>query len=183
MWHRIRKGSLALASLWLALPAAAQSSTKAKIASALSAAPAALARNAAVKDWPDKNGSMATLRGGSNGWVCFPSHPANKYRKNDAMCIDDQWQEWMSAYKQKRKPNISKVGYAYMLSADDWASNTDMSAKAPTPENQWHKLGPHVMVLYPDAKMLEGLPTTPGAMGPYIMAPGSAYAHVMWPMR
>ena len=53
-------------------------SKAAKIASAMAAAPASIAKNATVKDWPDKSGNMALLREGSNGWTCLPSHPENE---------------------------------------------------------------------------------------------------------
>lgn len=169
--------------LGVAGTAAAQSKA-AKIASAVAAAPASVAKNATIKDWPDKTGKMATLREGSNGWVCLPSEPKTKYLKNDAMCLDPMWQEWMAAFVEKRAPKITHVGYAYMLSADEWGSNTEpMVAKEPTPDNQWHHQGPHVMVLYPDASQLAGIPVRPSTSGPYVMQSGSPFAHVMWPVK
>lgn len=156
----------------------------AKIASATAAGPSSVTRNAAVMDWPGKDGKMATLREGTNGWVCMPSNAPTKYKKNDAMCLDAQWQEWMAAVMAQRAPNVTKVGYAYMLTANEWGSNTDpMGATAPTPNNQWHKQGPHVMVVYPDAKSLDGIPIRPSTMGPYVMMAGTPYAHVMWPVK
>lgn len=163
--------------------ATAQSKT-AKIAQAMAAGPSPITRNATIKDWPDKSGKMPVLREGSNGWVCLPSEPQTQYKKNDAMCLDPQWQEWFASVVENRPPRISKVGYAYMLTANEWGSNTDPNgAKGPTPDNQWHKQGPHVMVVYPDMKMLEGIPTQPSKNGPYIMMPGTPHAHVMWPMK
>lgn len=171
----------AILVLGVAGTAAAQSEA-AKIATAMGAAPASIAKNATVKDWPDKTGKMATLREGSNGWVCYPSRPETKYRKNDAMCLDPMWQEWMTAYAEKRTPKITQVGYAYMLSADEWGSNSE-EAKEPTPDNQWHHMGPHVMVLYPDASLLAGIPVKPSMSGPYVMDSGSPFVHVMWPVK
>ena len=55
--------------------------------------------------------------------------------------------------------------------------------KAPTPTNEWHHLGPHVMVVYPDKAMLAGLPTKPSTNGPYVMWADTPYAHVMWPVK
>src|ERR1700687_3823215 len=80
-------------------PVAAQSEA-AKIATAMGAALASIAKDAAVKDWPDKTGKMATLREGTNGWVCFSSRPETKYRKKDAMCLDPMGQEWMTAFAE-----------------------------------------------------------------------------------
>lgn len=169
--------------LGVAGTAAAQSKA-AKIANAMATAPASIGKNAAVKDWPDKTGKMATLREGSNGWVCLPSEPKTKYVKNNAMCLDPMWQEWMAAMVGQRAPKLTQVGYAYMLSADQWSSNTDpMGSKVPTPDNQWHFEGPHVMVLYPDASQLAGIPVRPSMSGPYVMQSGSPFAHVMWPLK
>jgi hypothetical protein len=182
MWHRALSPALvATLVLGLAVAAAAQSK-EAKIASAMAAAPASIAKNAAVKDWPDKTGKMATLREGSNDWVCYPSRAKTKYRKNDAMCLDPAWQEWMAAYAEKRAPKITHVGYAYMLAADEWGSNF-AGAKEPTPDNQWHHMGAHVMVLYPDTSLLAGIPARPSMSGPYVMMSGSPFVHVMWPMK
>lgn len=162
----------------------AAQSKAAKIASAMTAGPTSVTRNAAVMDWPDKNGKMGMLREGTNGWVCMPSNPPTKYKKNDSMCLDAQWREWLAAAMEKRPPMVTKVGYAYMLSANEWGSNTDpLGATGPTPDNQWHKQGPHVMVLYPDPKSLEGIPIRPSTMGPYVMMSGTPYAHVMWPVK
>lgn len=166
------------------LVSAAQLSKAAKIRQAMAAGPASITRNATIKDWPGKDGKMAVLREGSNGWVCLPSNPPTKYKKNDAMCIDGQWQEWLASAFENRPPQITTVGYAYMITADEWGSNTDpMGAKGPTPDNQWHYQGPHVMVLFPDSKMLTGVPVRPSKMGPYVMMAGTPHAHVMFPVR
>lgn len=184
MWRRILCAALVAAFVAGVASTAAAQSKATKIASAMGAGPATITKNATVKDWPDKTGKMAVLREGSNGWVCLPSEPKTQYRKNDAMCLDPQWQEWFASVVENRPPKVSKVGYAYMLSADEWGSNTDpMGAKGPTPDNQWHKQGPHVMVLYPDAKLLEGIPTQPSKNGPYIMMSGTPHAHIMWPVK
>lgn len=162
----------------------AQTRKSDKIASAMTAGPHAITHDATVMDWPGKDGKMAVLRQGTNGWVCMPSNPPTKYKKNDAMCLDSQWQEWLASAFEKRAPKITKVGFAYMLAADEWGSNTDpLGATGPTADNQWHKQGPHVMVLYPDAKSLEGIPDKPAPSGPYVMMAGTPHAHVMWPMK
>ncbi|MFL5594648.1 MAG: hypothetical protein ACJ785_08565 [Gemmatimonadaceae bacterium] len=182
MWRRINRFALALALFAVVNPANAQSRA-AKIASALASAPASVSKDATVKDWPDSAGNMVVLRAGSNGWVCFPSHPKSKYVTNDAMCLDEQMQEWMAAMVAQRKPNITTIGYSYMLTADEWVSNNDMAATGPTPTNQWFKERPHVMMVYPEGMLLDPLPTKPSTIGPFVMNAGTPYAHVMWPMR
>jgi hypothetical protein len=134
-------------------------------------------------DWPGKNGKMATLRAGTNGWTCLPSEPKSKYIVNDSFCGDANFMDLMGAVMANKPPALKGVGYSYMLSTNDWESNTVPFAKAPTPTNDWHHLGPHVMVVYPNKAMLAGLPTHPSTTGPYVMWPSTPYAHVMWPVQ
>ena len=168
-------------------PAVAQNNAPAtsrstKIANALGAAPAEIARSAAVKDWPaGEGGEFTVLREGTNRWTCLPDDPTT--RGNDPMCLDAVWMDALTAYFAGRAPQVTRVGYAYMLNSDAEGSNTDPMASAPTTENQWHHQGPHVMVLYPDPTLLEGLPTTPTEYGPYVMFAGTPIAHVMFPTR
>lgn len=181
-------GALGLALLIsvVAEPAFAQavtpaSSREAKIANALSAAPDEVARNAAVKDWPSKEGEgLVLLRQGTNGWVCLPNDPATP--GNDPMCMDATFHDALSAYVAGQVSKVTRVGYAYMLTSDAEGSNISPRETKPTPTNQWHHAGPHVMVLFPDAKLLEGLPTKPSEYGPYVMFPGTPVAHVMLPV-
>lgn len=162
-----------------AAPTAAQ-----KIEDATAAAPAAIARAATVKDWPaSEGGAMPVLRAGTNGWVCLPTPPSTSPLRRDPMCIDEVWQAWLDAYMRKATPGITRTGYAYMLVSDAEASNTDPYATKATPDNHWHMVGPHLMVLYPDAKLYDGISTDPANGGPYVMFKGTPYAHVMWPVR
>ena len=158
------------------------SSRAEKIANALTAAPEELTRNATVRDWPAKEGeSFAILRQGANGWVCVPDDRMT--RGNDPMCMDDAFYQAVSAYFAGQAPKFTRVAYAYMLTSDAEGSNVDPTAQSPTPTNQWHHAGPHVMVAFPDPKLLEGLPTKPSAYGPYVMFPGTPIAHVMLPVQ
>lgn len=162
--------------------ATAAASREAKIANALTAAPEEVTRNATVKDWPAKEGEGLTLlRQGSNGWVCLPNDPMT--RGNDPMCLDTTFHDALAGYIAGQVPKLTRVGYAYMLTSDAEGSNTDPTASAPTPTNQWHHAGPHIMILYPDAKLLDGLPTQPSTYGPYVMFPGTPIAHVMLPVQ
>jgi hypothetical protein len=162
---------------------AAGQSKAAKISNALAAAPASVAKGATVMDWPDKSGKSAQLRAGTNGWVCMPSEPKSKYINNDAMCLDPNFMSMIGSMMAKQPPAMKGVGYAYMLTTDDWESNTAFGEKGPTPTNGWHHVGSHVMVAYPDKAALAGLPTTPSKDGPYVMWPTTPYAHVMWPVK
>ena len=172
----------AIACALVSASAFAQSKT-ARINSAMSAAPANIAAKATIVDWPDKTGKQETLRAGSNGWTCMPSQPATKYTKRNAMCFDQNFGGMLMALMGNTPPKVGGVGYSYMLSNETWESNTTPFAPAPTATNEWHHVGPHVMVFYPNSAMLAGLPTKPTTNGPYVMWPSTPYAHVMWPVR
>jgi hypothetical protein len=68
-----------------------------------------------------------------------------------------------------------------MLRGDKVGSNTDPFATGPTADNQWVVAPSHVMVLVPDPKLLDSLPTDPHSGGPWVMWKGTKYAHIMVP--
>ncbi len=154
-----------------------------KIANALAAGPAAITKDAAVLEWPVNEGEAPpVLREGSSSWTCFVDDPS--WPGNDAMCIDPEWQTWYRAYMAKETPPRPKqVGIGYMLTIDTYVSNTDPYAMEATPDNQWHKVAPHIMVLVPDPAMLDSFPTDPAAVGPYVMYKGTPFAHLMVPVK
>lgn len=159
--------------------------TAQKIAEAMSAAPAAISRHAAIMDWPDTpTGKPKQLRAGTNGWVCYPSTPSEFEGASgaDPMCLDKNWQAWGEAWMSKTKPKVSGSGLAYMLRGDRGASNTDPFATGPTTTNQWVVSPPHIMVLYADLKMLDAFSTDPKNGGPWVMWKGTPYAHLMVPV-
>ena len=69
-----------------------------------------------------------------------------------------------------------------MLKGDKGGSNTDPFATGPTPTNQWVVSPGHIMVLYPDVKMLDSVSTDPKSGGPWVMWKGTPYAHLMVPV-
>jgi hypothetical protein len=138
----------------------------------MTAAPSDISANAAVVE-PGEGGKMRQLRAGTNGWVCM-AHP-------EVMCLDKQWQEWADAWMSKRDPKVTSVGTAYMLAGDHGGSNIDPFATAPTADNQWIVSPPHIMVVMPDKKQLDALPTDPHTGGPWVMFKGTPYAHIMVP--
>jgi hypothetical protein len=154
-----------------------------KIANAMTAAPASVSGKATILDWPAKEGDApAVLRAGTNGWTCFPDMADSK--GNDPMCIDQAWMSWVEGYMAHKPPVVPRVGLAYMIAPGGaWLSSTDPFATGPTPTNQWGLDGPHLMVLLPDTKALEGLPTDRNSGGPYVMWPGTPYAHIMAPVK
>jgi len=152
----------------------AKLSDAAKIARAMSAAPPEIARKATILDI-DGDGQIKQLRAGSNGWVCMTES------SGAPMCLDKEWQGWADALMNKADPQVKNVGIAYMLKGDNGASNSDPYAEKATADNQWIVSGPHVMILTPDAALLDALPTDPNTGGPWVMWKGTKYAHVMVP--
>jgi len=152
-----------------------------KIANAVTAAPEAISGKATVLDWPAKEGDApAVLREGSNSWTCLPDMPDTD--GNDPVCMDKPWMQWAEAYMAHKATTTSSVGIGYMLaSGGGWGSNTDPYAMKATPDNQWHHAPPHLMILVRDLKWLTGIPTDPANGGPYVMYPGTPYAHIMAP--
>lgn len=148
---------------------------QAMIRSARSAAIASVADHATIMDHAGN-----VLHQGTNGWVCMPDMP--NAPNNSPMCLDEPWLKWMNAYMNKREPEIARVGVGYMLQEDFPVSNVDPFAKTPTADNQWvENGGPHIMVIVPDQRMIEGLPTDPKNGGPWVMWKGTPYAHIMIP--
>ena len=145
------------------------------IEDALSAAPPTMRDNVTVVDW-DGN----VLKKGSANYTCFPTPPQLEGRA--PMCMDGPWMEWADAWNNKKPLTISSLGISYMLAGDEGASNIDPFAAGPTADNQWIDEGAHIMIVVPDAAMLDSFPTDPQQGGPYVMWKGSPYAHIMVPI-
>ena len=141
---------------------------------ALSAAPEAVAKDAAVMRM-DADGTMRTLRKGTNGFTCM-------VMGTDKMCNDANSMEFIHAM-MKHAPPPDKVGVSYMLAGDEGASNTDPYATGKTADNHWIVTGPHIMVFGPPSKAL-GYTTEkdPDPTKPYMMWAGTPYAHAMIPV-
>jgi hypothetical protein len=153
-----------------------------KIANALTAAPASVAAKATIADWPAKEGEApAVLRAGSNEWTCLPDMPDTQ--GNDPVCLDKPWMTWVAAYLAHKAPQVGAVGIGYMAAPGGaWESNSDPYATAKTADNHWSHHPPHLMIVVPDLKSLQGLSTDPNSGGPYVMFAGTPYAHIMAPL-
>jgi len=164
---------------FVAMPVLAEE-TSDMIASAESASPAALAKGATILGF-DSAGMMMTLREGSNGWTCLPDNPATP--GPDPMCLDANAMLWVQAWSKKEDPPAGKIGFGYMLAGGS-DSNTDPFASAPAADNNWVETGPHVMI-FNAGDMMSGYPdgTTPDPSMPFVMFPGTPYAHLMLPVE
>ena len=156
-------------------------SDQALIRSAESAAPRAIARRAAVAAL-NPDGSMRSLRAGTNGFTCMPDNPVTP--GPDPMCMDAKAMDWAMAWISHRPPPADTVGLMYMLAGGTDASNTDPYAEGPTSGNDWVRTGPHLMVVG-SPSLLRNYPAgpTPDTSQPYVMWAGTPYAHLMIPVR
>ena len=158
----------------IALAQKGQMSDSEYTAKALSAAPEAVAKGAAVVRM-EKDGSMRTLRGGDNGFTCM-------IMGTDKMCNDRNSMDFINAV-MKHEPPPDKVGVSYMLAGDEGASNTDPYAMVKTNDNHWVVTGPHIMVFGPPSKALGYTEAKdPDPTKPYMMWVGTPYEHAMIPI-
>ena len=151
------------------------------VASAESAAPAALAHDAAIVT-VGADGKMNQVRAGKNGWTCMPDAPDTP--GPDPMCFDANAGKWADAWVHHKSPPDGTPGVMYMLEGGTDASNTDPYATKPTADNDWVKTGPHIMLVGSKA-MLAGYPSgaKPNTSAPYVMWAGTPYAHLMVPVN
>ncbi len=156
--------------------------TRWKIQNAMSAGPAAIAKNATIMDWPAKEGDEPpVLRKGTNEWTCFPDDPGSP--GNDPMCFDKTWMVWADAWMHKKDLKITTAGIAYMLQGGSDASNTDPFATKPAPGEKWINAKPHLMVLVPGKLDPKLYSSDPNSGGPWIMWGGTPYEHLMVPVK
>jgi hypothetical protein len=145
------------------------------IKNAMSAAPEAVGKNAAVLNW-----EMKELQKGTNGFTCMPDDPATP--TNDPMCVDENGLAWVHALMSKTEPPAGKIGFGYMLQGETAASNVDPFASPPA-DGKWSEAGPHVMIF--NAKdAMAGYPRPgedPDPTQPFVMWQDTPYEHLMIP--
>jgi hypothetical protein len=147
-------------------------STQAEIASAISAGPQEITRDATIAKM-DAKGNMRVIRRGTNEWTCMPGDPNSV--ADPPMCEDKASMQWDYAFRRHLpKPLNTVPGITYMLAGAEQRSDSDPYDKSSPPI----KIGPHWMIMWPFDPKLTGLPTQHKATGAYIMWAGSPYAHV-----
>lgn len=165
-----------------AAPVAKARDDRALIDSAMQAAPAAVARDAAVIDI-GADGKPRTVREGHNGFTCLADSPDTP--GPDPMCMDRNAMAWVNAWLSKQPPPAGKVGLMYMLKGGTDASNVDPYAQKPDASNHWIHTGPHVMVVGGDDSFYAQYPkeADPDTGAPYVMWAGTPYRHLMVPVK
>ena len=158
-----------------AVPVAARA--QAAVKSAMSAAPTSISANATIMDW-----NFKVLQKGTNEWTCLPDRPDTP--GTDPWCVTGAWLNFLNALVKKAAPTYKEIGIAYMLQGDTPVSNSDPFATKPTGPEDWvTHLGAHLMVLIPDRALLKSFPTNHLSGGPWVMWPGTPYAHLMIPLE
>jgi hypothetical protein len=152
------------------------------IASAMRAAPARVARDATIMVM-EPDGTMRTLRKGSNDFTCMPDNPG--VPGPDSMCMDKNAMAWVQAYVGRQPPPTGRIGLMYMLEGGTDASNTDPYAKKPENGNHWIRTGPHFMIVGADQAFYDNYPknAVPDTAAPYVMWADTPYQHLMAPIR
>jgi hypothetical protein len=141
------------------------------IASAESAGPAAVTSNATIKA-PDGT----VLREGSNSYTCYPQQDII-----GPMCNESTWDALIGAMLSKKSFDPENFSVSYMLAGEGTAigvSNSDPYASDPNNSDDWVKEGPHLMIVVPNAAMLEGMSSNPNDPV-YVMWKDTPYAHIM----
>jgi len=149
---------------------------------------------------PDFIGDFATvlggngeiLRQGNNGWTCQSANPrpfprAGWKDAHDAMpvCGDAEGFKWMAAALNGTKPDIKRDAFLWMLQGDVGEDNTKMGVlnKADSTPGQWIESGPHLMLMPTDPSTLKEFHDDFTTGEPYVMMPGTDYAHLMIPVQ
>lgn len=162
-------------------PAPVLTGDAALIQSAMSAAPEAVAKDAAVMEMK-ADGSMREVRAGTNGFTCVPDNPVTP--GPDPMCADANASAWIGAWVKREKPAADKVGFIYMLAGGTDASNTDPYAAQPATADHWISTGPHLMIVNaPSLNKIYPASPDPDTSKPYVMWAGTPYEHVMAPVK
>jgi len=148
---------------------------EAKIARAMSAAPASISAEATIMD---SDGTV--LREGNNGWTCMPDTMPGD---NAPMCNDAVWMKMMMAVGNKSEFETDQIGISYMLQGDVGAGVSNATPYHPDPKNaeDYTETGPHLMIIVPKS-MLKGITDDPSSGGPYVMWGDTPYAHIMVPV-
>ncbi len=158
------------------------SEKRAKIRSAMSAGPKAIAEDATIVDYPPKAGQpLVQLRNGTSEWTCFPDWQVTP--GEDPQCLDQMWMRWFEAINTGTEPNTTAPGMAYMLQGGSDASNTDPSAMKPPKGEEWVSAPPHVMLIVPGELGGGHAATDHHSGGPWVMYAGTPYEHLMVPVE
>jgi len=149
-----------------------------KIRSALLAGPTFATRNATVLDWPTSpSGEFRVLRAGTNGWTCLPGFPGTTH--DEPGCFDRVFLQFNKDSLAGRTPNVERIGISYMYGGK-WVPN---KSHAMGGGNEF-RVGPHIMILGLDQKVLQALNQDGSNGEPYVNhLPGHPELFLVIPIR
>ena len=152
-------------------PSGKSKSDAEKITSAVQAGPKFVTRKATVLDWPN----FARRR--VPGWTCLPGFPRAPH--DEPGCFDQVFLQFIKDSMAGRTPNVQSVGISYMYGGF-WVPN---KSPAIGTGDEFH-VGPHIMIIGPDQKMLETLNHDGSNGEPYVNhLPGRTELFLVIPIR
>ena len=137
-------------------------------------------------------GNGEVLREGTNGWTCQSGNPRPFPEQgwkdaHDAMpaCGDEEGFKWIAAAMNGTKPELTRDTFMWMLHGDVGEDNTVMGVlnKEDSTPGQWIESGPHLMLMPKDTATLAEFHADFTRGEPYVMMPGTDYAHLMIPVE
>jgi hypothetical protein len=148
-----------------------------KIASAMQAGPKFVTQNATVLDWPSSpGGEFRVLRAGTSGWTCLAGRPGAAHEEPG--CFDQVFLQFMKDSMAGRTPNVQSVGISYMYGGF-WVPNKSAMGSG----NEFH-VGPHIMIIGLDQKILQTLNHDGSNGEPYVNhLPGRSELYLVIPIR
>ena len=102
------------------------------------------------------------------------------------VCADGASMPWIQAWMAGEKPLLKRDGFMWMLHGDMGEDNTTpmvMKKSDAKDPSQWIESGPHLMLMPKDPASLSKFTDDFTRGEPYVMFPGSDYAHLMIPVE
>ena len=149
-----------------------------KTADALRAGPMFVTKDATLLDWPSTpGGEYRVLRKGSSQWTCLPGLPGSPH--DEPGCFDPVFLQFIKDSIAGRTPNVQSVGISYMYGGKFVPNKSHAMGSG----NEFH-VGPHIMIIGLDQKMLEGLNQDGSNGEPYVnRLPGHRELFLVLPIR
>jgi hypothetical protein len=122
-----------------------------KITDASRAGPEFVIKDATLLDWPATPGAeYRVLRKGSSQWTCLPGLPGSPH--DEPGCFDPVFLQFIKDSIAGRTPSVQSVGISYMYGGF-WVPD---KSHATGSGREFH-VGPHIMIIGLDQKMLQTL--------------------------
>lgn len=144
---------------------------------ALSAAPAPIAKEAAVMVYGE-DGKLVEAKKGTNGFTCVPD--ISGLATPDPICNDPAATQWFNdMLSGAPKPTNATPGISYMAQGGWHFEKDGKVVMQDGPGVKKVQEPPHWMIFWGFDAKTTGIPQTPKALGTYVMFEGTPYAHLM----